>query len=424
VADTGLHKAFLVGVARKGQSPALSVEDSLEELAQLGRTADLEVAGRTWQSLPHPDRATYVGKGKVHEIADRVRQEGISVVVFDDELAPSQQRNVEEVLGEGVTVMDRTRLILEIFSRHAHSREGKLQVELAQYRYLLPRLAGLGSNLSQQTGGTGAGPVGLRGPGETKLEMDRRNARGRITRLAREIEDVRAQRGRHRERREKSDIPMAVLVGYTNSGKSTLLNHLTGAGVLVEDKLFATLDPTTRRLRLPAGREALLTDTVGFIRKLPTVLVAAFRATLEGIEEADLILQITDGSHPHAREHVEAVDGVLADLDVASRPRILVWNKIDREPAWQSRLAASGIDRETIGISARTGENVPALLSRVEELLRDKLTEVEVSVPFDRYELLARIYAQGAVLSRKVTDDGIQVRARVPQALAERLKQL
>jgi len=400
------------------------MEDSLEELAQLGKTADLAVAARISQRLPHPERATYVGAGKLVEIAEKVRLEGISFVVFDDELTPSQQKNVEEACGEGVAVMDRTRLILEIFSRHAHSREGKLQVELAQYRYLLPRLTGFGRSLNQQTGGAAAGPVGLRGPGETKLELDRRDARKRITRIEREIEEVRAQRGLHRERRNKTDVPMAVLVGYTNAGKSTLLNHLTGAGVLVENKLFATLDPTTRRLRLPSGREVLLTDTVGFIRKLPTVLVAAFRATLEGIEEADLVLQVTDGSHPHAREHVEAVDGVLEQLGVAVKPRLLVWNKIDRDPAWKAHMAASGIDREAIGISAHTGENVGALLARADELLPGTLTEVEVSVPFDRYELLARVYAQGAVLSRQVTDEGILVRARVPHALAERLKQL
>lgn len=400
------------------------MEDSLEELAQLGKTADLDVVGRISQKLPHPERATYVGAGKLREIAEKVRLEGLSVVVFDDELSPSQQRNVEEALGEGVAVLDRTRLILEIFSRHAHSREGKLQVELAQYRYLLPRLTGFGRSLNQQTGGAAAGPVGLRGPGETKLELDRRDARKRITRIAREIEEVRAQRGLHRDRREKTDVAMAVLVGYTNAGKSTLLNRLTGAGVLVENRLFATLDPTTRRLRLPSGREALLTDTVGFIRKLPTVLVAAFRATLEGIEEADLILQMTDGTHPHAREHVEAVDGVLAELGLASKPRILVWNKIDKDPGWKAHLASSGIDREAIGISSRTGENLEALLSRAEAFLQGTLIEVEVSVPFDRYELLARVYAQGAVLSRQVTDDGILVRARVPHALAQRLRQI
>jgi len=306
------RRAVLVGVEMKGASGSWTLQDSLDELARLAETAGLEVAGSTYQKLARPDPGTWIGSGKVKEIAEILAGTGAGYVLFDHELSPGQQRNLEKALGDGVRVIDRTRLILDIFSQHARSREGKLQVELAQYQYLLPRLAGMRAGLAQQVGGAGAGPVGLRGPGETQLELDRRQARRRISALRAELERVRLQRSQHRSRRDRVGLPVIALVGYTNAGKSSLLNALTGAGVLVQDKLFATLDPTTRRLILPGGREALVTDTVGFIRKIPHDLVAAFRATLEGIEEAGLILHVVDSSHPRPAELISAVDQVLS----------------------------------------------------------------------------------------------------------------
>ena len=415
-----VEKAILVGMELKGVKGSWTIEDSMEELGRLADTAGLTVVGATRQKLSHPDPSTWIGSGKVQELKELLAAEDARYVVFDDELRPSQQRKLQEALGDGIRIIDRTRLILDIFSLHAHSREGKLQVELAQYQYLLPRLAGLRPGLAQQVGGTGAGLVGLRGPGETQLELDRRQARRRIAVLRRGLEEVRTQRFQHRARRDQAGIPLAVIVGYTNAGKSSLLNALTGAGVLVEDKLFATLDPTTRRLTLPEGREALLTDTVGFIRKLPHDVVAAFRATLEGVEEADLILHVVDGSHPHASEQIAAVESVLSNLAVAATPRLVVWNKIDLLP---DRIlpAALGSPHASVSISAKTGENLGSLLEAVERILGEALVTVEVLLPYDRYDLVAMLYGQGTVSFREDTHEGIRLRARVPQALRERL---
>ena len=413
--------AILVGVELKGHGSAWGVEDSLAELGRLAYTAGLRVAGSTYQKLAHPDASTWIGKGKVQELKELVASENARYVLFDEELSPGQQKKLDLALGDGVRVIDRTRLILDIFSQHAHTREGKLQVELAQYQYLLPRLAGMRTDLSQQVGGTGAGPVGLRGPGETQLELDRRQVRRRIGTLRHELEEVRRQRLRHRERRERSGLPVAALVGYTNAGKSSLLNALTGAGVLVQDKLFATLDPTTRRLKLPGGREALLTDTVGFIRKLPHDLVAAFRATLEGIEEASLIVHVVDGSHPRAAEQVEAVESVLATLSMPAVPRLLLLNKIDILGD-RSALSFAGPRHEHVqAISARTGEGLPAMLAKAEELLGAELVEVTVLVPRDRYDLVTLVFEQGSVQEKTEEAEGVRLRASVPAALAERL---
>ena len=342
-------------------------------------------------------------------------------VLFDDELSPGQHRKLQAALGDGVRIIDRTRLILDIFSQHAQTREGKLQVELAQYQYLLPRLAGMRAGLSQQTGGAGAGPVGLRGPGETQLELDRRQARRRIAVLRKGLEDVRLQRGRHRARRENAGVPVAALVGYTNAGKSSLMNAMTGAGVLVQDRLFATLDPTTRRLALPGGREALLTDTVGFIRKIPHDLVAAFRATLEGIEEASLILHVVDSSHAHPAEQVAAVNEVLGGLELSSIPRLLVWNKIDLLAEGDAHLFIGGA-HETLAVSARTGKGVPELLARIEKILREGLVEMRLSLPYARYDLVKLVYEQGSVTTKVDGPDGIRLEAWVPPGLARMLE--
>ncbi len=414
-------RAILVGIELKGKPSVWTLQDSLDELGQLAITAGLEVAGMTHQKLAHPDPSTWIGSGKVQEVKELLSAEEARYALFDDELSPGQTRNLGTALGDGVRIIDRTRLILDIFSQHARSREGQLQVELAQYKYLLPRLTGLREGLAQQVGGSGAGPVGLRGPGETQLEIDRRQVRRRISVLRRELDEVRTQRRQHRRQRERAGIPVVALVGYTNAGKSSLLNALTGAGVLVEDKLFATLDPTTRRLKLPGGREILLTDTVGFIRKLPHDLVAAFRATIEGVEEASLIVHVVDSSHPHALEQVIAVDGVLAGLRLTLAPRLIAWNKIDLLPNRALPDVPGGGHSAPLAISAKTGENLEALLGEVERMLSGSLVERTVVIPYERFDLVSLAYEQGTVRSRKDTATGIRLRLSVPAALGERL---
>jgi len=313
-------RAFLVAADANGA--LLPADESILELAELARTAGAEVVGSTTQKLAHPNVATYIGKGKLEELVGSSREQGANVVIFDDELSPSQQRNLERALN--VKVIDRTALILDIFATRAHTREGRLQVALAQMQYLLPRLAGQWSHLERMEGA-----IGTRGPGETQIETDRRLIRARIAKIKRDLEDVRTQRSLYRRRRQRSGMPVVALVGYTNAGKSTLMRALSGADILAEDRLFATLDPVTRRIRLPSGETVLLTDTVGFIQKLPTDLVAAFRATLEELEEADLLLHVIDVAHPNSFEHVQTVDATLRDLGVAEKPRLLALNKVD-----------------------------------------------------------------------------------------------
>ena len=314
-------RAYLVAADLHGQ--LLTADESIEELSELARTAGADVVGRTTQKLEHPNVATYVGKGKLEEVKEAGKVLGANVVIFDDELSPSQQRNLERELG--TKVIDRTALILDIFATRAHTREGRLQTSLAQMQYLLPRLAGQWSHLERMEGA-----IGTRGPGETQIETDRRLIRSRISKIKHELDDVRTQRGLYRRNRQRNNIPVVALVGYTNAGKSTLMHALSGADVLVEDKLFATLDPVTRRLKLPSGETVLLTDTVGFIQKLPTELVASFRATLEELQEADLLLHVVDLSHPNAFEHSDSVGQTLKDLGVEGRPQLLALNKVDR----------------------------------------------------------------------------------------------
>ncbi|GIW13084.1 MAG: GTPase HflX [Tepidiforma sp.] len=315
-----VDRAILVAAEIPGA--LLPAEESLDELAELARTAGAEVVARFTQRLDHPNPATYIGSGKVQEVVEAIRAHGANVVIFDDELSPSQQRNLEKALG--VKVIDRTALILDIFATRARTREGRLQVELAQHQYLLPRLAGQWSHLERMEGA-----IGTRGPGETQIETDRRLVRNRIAKIRRDLEEVRTQRELYRRRRARNNIPVVALVGYTNAGKSTLMRALSGADVLAEDRLFATLDPVTRRISLPSGEVVLLTDTVGFIQKLPTQLVAAFRATLEELEDADLLLHVVDISHPGAYAHVQTVDTTLRDLGVHEKPRLIALNKVD-----------------------------------------------------------------------------------------------
>lgn len=361
------------------RSARWDTERSLEELAELVRTAGGRVVGQAVQKLDAPSPAHYVGPGKLDEIVSRRSATGYTMVVFDDELSPSQQRNLERALK--VKVLDRTALILDIFAMRARTREGALQVELAQAEYLLPRLAGQWSHL-ERLGRSGApGSIGVRGPGETQLETDRRLARNRITRLKRDIEGVRRQRALYRYRRSRAGVPVVALVGYTNAGKSTLMRALTQADVLVEDQLFATLDPTTRRVRLPGGRTALLTDTVGFIQKLPAQLVAAFQATLEELAEADLLLHVVDITHPDAAHQSQTVDETLAELGLRGKPRVTALNKVDllverdgRSVANLEELADYDLSLaahrpDAVLISAERGWGLEELLARINEVL-------------------------------------------------------
>ena len=363
------ERALLVGVEIRGRRQPLSLEDSVEELAELARSAGARVIRTVTQRLNRPTQ-TYLGKGKIEEILEYVESDRIDAVICDDELRPTQQRNLEKAL-DGVKVIDRTALILDVFGRRAQTREGQLQVELAQHEYLLPRLAGQWSHLERLGGG-----IGTRGPGETQIETDRRLVRGRIQNLKKSLDDVRRHRGQHRARRRRQGLPVAGLVGYTNAGKSTLLNSLTGASVDAEDRLFSTLDPITRQVRLPSGRELLVTDTVGFIQKLPPAIVAAFRATLEEAQESTMIVHVVDVTHPNAGTQTDVVERVLADLQLAEQPRILALNKTDLladdvGPLLRSALAdAEARAHRAVSISAKTGEGLDGLLAEMDSLLQ------------------------------------------------------
>jgi GTP-binding protein HflX len=420
---------YLVGVGIKGNQETLwSVQDSLAELKRLAETAGLTVVGQAYQNLSAPHPATYIGKGKVEEVQSDIEMLDAGTVIFDDELSPGQQRNLERMFGEKVKVLDRTALILDIFAQHAATKEGQLQVELAQYQYRLPRLTRLWTHLARQAGGGsargGAGGVGLRGPGETQLEVDRREITAKIAHIKRSLEGVRRHRQRYRQRRERLPIPVIALVGYTNAGKSTLLNALSGANVLVKDKLFATLDPTTRRVTLPEGRQVLFTDTVGFIQKLPTHLVAAFRATLEEIEAADLLLHVVDISHPMADGQMEAVEQVLESLNLSDIPCFMAWNKSDLLTEEEREFFAGEIEQygDSVLVSAQEGHGIPELLANIEETLHSQLVEIELSIPYNKGELLHLIHEHGIVKEISHFDTGTTIRAYVPQAIWGRLQ--
>ena len=406
------------------------IEDSLVELAQLARTAGLEVVGQTWQWLDRFHPATLIGSGKVEELIDLHRDLGNDVVIFDDELSPRQLRNLEAALGDDVKILDRTGLILDIFAQHARTREGQLQVELAQYHYRLPRLTRAWTHLARQAGGAaargGSGGVGVRGPGETQLEVDRREISRRMAQIADQLEQVRRHRGLHRRQRKRMAVPVVAIVGYTNAGKSSLLNALSGADVLVEDKLFATLDPTTRRVVLPSGREALFSDTVGFIQKLPTELVAAFRATLEEINEADLILHVVDVTHPNACQQSETVVETLSGLGVVDRPMIVALNKIDRRgegsPSDEAVRAWLAEFDHSLPISATEGTGLEALLERIEEVLTSGSVYITVQVPYDRGDLTALFHEQGTVVKTTHDGQGTVIEGYLPRRWLERFR--
>ncbi len=387
---------------------AWEVRDSLDELAELAATAGAEVIGDGTQKLEAPVAATFIGCGKADEFARHCQSHEVDTVIFDDDLSPAQSRNLEIVFQ--CKVLDRTVLILDIFARRARTREGKLQVELAQLAHLLPRLTRYWSHLSRQKGG-----IGMRGgEGESQLETDRRRVQERIYKIGEELVLVRRQRSTQRAGRQRQLWPLASIVGYTNAGKSTLLNALTGAEVLEEDKLFATLDPTTRRLRLPTNQNVLLTDTVGFIRKLPHRLVEAFKATLEEVVQADLLLHVVDVSHPLAEEQIRAVNAVLEDIGAAGKPTLMVFNKIDRLE--NGEVVGRFLEQypNSVAVSAATGEGFPALSAELGSRLRPSREFVELNVPHTEPAVIARLYAVGQVVECDYNGDGARFKARIP----------
>jgi GTP-binding protein HflX len=407
------ERVFLVGLELKSRNGSDS-HGSLEELSELATTAGGQVVGDGTQKLAAPCATTFIGKGKADEFAQHCHRADVDTVIFDDELSPAQSRNLERVFN--CKILDRTSLILDIFAQRARTREGKLQIELAQLQHLLPRLTRFWGHLSRQKGG-----IGMRGgEGETQLETDRRRVQDRIARISRELEVVRRQRSTQRQARQRNHWALASIVGYTNAGKSTLLNTLTGSGVLAEDKLFATLDPTTRRLRLPTNQNVLLTDTVGFIRKLPHGLVEAFKATLEEVVQADLLLHVVDVSHPEAEQQIHSVDNVLKEIGADGKPTLMVLNKVDQLNGSHSKLAGF-LERHphAVAISATSGEGVASLMAELGSQLRPIREFIELAVPHDRPQVIARLHEVAQVVERNYNGANARFKARIPPHLHE-----
>ena len=418
-----LEKVVLVGVWTQGS--VAQAEAAMAELAALAETAGAAVFDVLIQRRDKPDPATYIGSGKVREVKQVVESLGADTVICDGELSAGQLIALEKAIN--VKVIDRTALILDIFAQHASSSEGKAQVTLAQMDYMLPRLRGWGDTLSRQAGGRAGsnGGVGLRGPGETKIETDRRRIRHRMAKLRRELAEMKRSRQTKRQRRRAGDTPSIVIVGYTNAGKSSLLNRITGAGVLVQDALFATLDPTTRRAELPDGHSVILTDTVGFVRYLPTQLVEAFRSTLEEVADADIIVHVVDGSDDFPLQQIESVNDVLADVvaeyGIDLPPTVIVINKCDAaDPLTLAQLRSEIPD--AVFVSAHTGEGMDGFLAALSRLLDERETTVHALIPYDHGELVSRLYEHGRVLNEEHGPDGTTIEARVPRALAQQLE--
>lgn len=414
------ERAFLVGVELKSGRPLLSVQDSLAELGRLANTAGLDVVGTTYQRLDRPSSGTFIGSGKIEEVKILLDELEASVLIFDDELLPRHQRELEKLFGEDVKVLDRTALILDIFALHASTSDGKLQVELAQLEYRVPRLTRMWTHLARQAGGRAGGAsggVGLRGPGETQLETDRREIGRRISTIKKQLEAVRAHRQRHRAKRQQTELRVVAIVGYTNAGKSTLLNQISASKILSADMLFATLDPTTRMVKMPGGREVLFTDTVGFIQKLPTEIVAAFRATLEEIVDADILLHVVDVTHPNVAAQIEAVEDTLAELEVDHLPTIVALNKIDGLAPGVDPLADLSIEKPITMVSAMTGAGVSDLLEAVEAAMFSKLEPLHIFIPYKRGDLLSMFHERGQIDSQNHGAEGIDVYGRLPPRL-------
>ena len=413
-----LEKVLLIGLW--GPNSLEDAENSLRELAALAETAGSTVLDGLLQRRSYPDPTTYLGKGKAEELRELVVNSGADTVIADTELAPSQRRNLEDIVK--VKVVDRTAVILDIFAQHAKSREGKAQVELAQLEYFLPRLRGWGESMSRQAGGQAAGGVGMgsRGPGETKIELDRRRINTRMAKLRKQIIAMEPARETKRTSRKKNQVPAVAIAGYTNAGKSSLLNRMTSAGVLVQNALFATLDPTVRKTKTPDGRDYTLADTVGFVRNLPHQLVEAFRSTLEEIADADLIVHVVDASHPDPGSQIATVRDVIGDVGARGIQELIVFNKIDLADETQ-RMALRGMEPSSIGVSARTGEGMDELLQRIADLLPEPNIEVAVLIPYDRGDLVSRLHLNSRILVLDYRETGTFVRAMVKPEMAAEL---
>ena len=407
------ERALLVGLEKDGTTK-WDLADSLDELKELASSAGAEVVDTVTQKLHSPTAPYYIGKGKAQLIKQSFQEQQVTSVIFDNELSPAQGRNLEHLFNR--KVLDRTQLILDIFAQRARSREGRLQIELAQLQYLLPRLTRMWTHLSRQTGG-----IGTRGPGETQLEVDRRRVQERIARLERELETVRKVRSTQREGRRRHQWPVAAVVGYTNAGKSTLLNLLTGADVLAVDRLFATLDPTTRSFTLPNKQRMLLTDTVGFLRKLPHQLIESFKATLEEVSEADLLIHVVDLSHPRVDEHIEAVNEVTKELGAFGKNTVLVFNKIDAVENPDLVAAYKARFPRSVAISARTGEGVSALVQALQDEVSSWKLHLRFRVPMTESALVAEIHRVGRVLEERYEGDAAIIVAHVPPQLEQKL---
>ncbi|MBU6144729.1 MAG: GTPase HflX [Acidobacteria bacterium] len=414
-----LEKVVLIGIW--GENSLIDAENSLRELAALAETAGAQVLDGLLQRRHHPDPATFLGKGKAQELRALVQSLGADTVVADTELAPSQRRALEDVVK--VKVIDRTAIILEIFAQHAKSREGKAQVELAQLEYLLPRLRGWGESMSRQAGGRAAGGegIGSRGPGETKIELDRRRINIRMAKLRKQIAGMKPARETKRANRRRTQIPSVAIAGYTNAGKSSLLNRLTSAGVLVQNALFATLDPTVRQSKTPDGREYTLTDTVGFVRNLPHQLVEAFRSTLEEISDADLVLHVVDASHPDPGSQIETVRKVMSEVGATNLPELIVFNKVDLVDQ-ATLVALRGLQPSAVFVSSRTGEGLDQLNQAIADKLPRPNVFVRVLIPYNRGELVSRMHLNSEIQKLEYREDGTYLEAQVREDLAAELK--